>query len=49
MTHIVQSSKEAFKAFGVIVEALGGFFDNLAEKIGTFFVNAIQKAKEKID
>ena len=49
MTHIVQSSKEAFKAFGVIVEALGGFFDRLAEKIGTFFVNAIQKAKEKID
>lgn len=49
MTHIVQSSKEAFKSFGVIVEALGGFFDRLAEKIGTFFVNAIQKAKEKID
>lgn len=49
MTHIVQSSKEAFKSFGIIVQAVGWFFDRLAESIWTFFVNAVQKAKEKID
>lgn len=49
MTHIVQSSKEAFKSFWIIVQAVGWFFDRLAEVIGTFFVNAVQKAKEKID
>lgn len=49
MTHIVQSSKEAFQAFWVIVNAVWDFFGRLAETIGTFFVNAVQKAKEKID
>ena len=49
MTHIVQSSKEAFKSLWVIVDVVWGFFDSLAEVIWTFLVNAIDKAKEKID
>lgn len=49
MTHIVQSSKQAFQDFKIIVGALGDFFDRLAEKIWNFIlkiVDALQKIRE---
>ena len=45
MTHIVQSSKQAFQDFGVIVNAIGDFFERLVEKIASF----ISKIKSAIN
>lgn len=52
MTHIVQSSKQAFEDFKIIVGALGDFFERLAEKIWNFIQKvskAIQKIKEFVE
>lgn len=49
MTHIVQSSKQAFQDFKIIVGALGDFFDRLAEKIWNFIlkiIDALSKVRE---
>jgi phage-related protein len=49
MTHIVQSSKQAFQDFGVIVNAVGDFFERLVEKIANFISkvrSAIEALKE---
>lgn len=43
MTHIVKSSKQAFQDFGVIVNAVGDFFERLVEKIANFILK-IQSA-----
>lgn len=40
----IDSAKEAFRNFWIIVDAIGGAFDRLAEKIWTFFVQKIQSA-----
>jgi len=52
MTHIVQSSKQAFEDFKILVGALGDFFERLAEKIWNFIQKvskAIQKIKEFVE
>lgn len=40
----IESAKEAFRSFWIIVDAIGDAFDRLAIKIWTYFVEKIQKA-----
>lgn len=47
MTHIVQWAKQAFQDFWVIVNAIGGFFDKVAEKIWNFIIK-VQNALSAI-